>query len=125
MKLNDDPVRDRLRALGAADHVVRAGAEGLVERWRAFVEEAEGGYPFGLDDYRNELDIRSLIEETDLGKLVEREDQRMKGLLIHTDRPVWESEAAEAFWVWGYPRNASGELLQDLQAEGLIEDLKK
>jgi hypothetical protein len=34
---------------------------------------------------------------------------------------VWESGVEDAFWDYGYPRNASGELLGDLRDEGLAE----
>ncbi|HWE00244.1 MAG TPA: hypothetical protein VG345_14430, partial [Bryobacteraceae bacterium] len=65
-----DDIRDRLRARGAADYIVREGAEGLLSRWRAFVHAVETGYRFGLDDYRNDLDIRSLIEAAGLADKV-------------------------------------------------------
>ena len=78
----------------------------------------ESGYRFGLDDYRNDLDIRSLIEAVGLAPEVAGEDARLRVLLAHTDESVWSSDAADAFWVRGYPRNASGELLRDLQAAG-------
>jgi hypothetical protein len=121
----EDPVRRRLRALGAADHVVRGGAEGLVSLWRAFVDEVENGYPAGLDDYRNDLDVRSLIAEAGIDELVRQDDRRLRDLLTASDHRVWESEIADAFWVRGYPRNASGELLRDLRDEGIALDPKK
>jgi len=40
-------------------------------------------------------------------------------LLAHKSVRVWESGADNAFWDFGYPRNASGELLGDLRDEGL------
>lgn len=117
-RANDDEVREKLRARGAAEYIVREGAEGLVARWREFVHAVESGYRFGLDDYRNDLDIRSLIEAAGLGPEVAAEDARFRALLAHTDEPVWSSDAAGAFWVRGYPRNAAGELLRDLRAAG-------
>jgi hypothetical protein len=115
---DDDEIRAKLRARGAADFIVREGAEGLLARWREFVDAVESGYRFGLDDYRNDLDIRSLIEAAGLGPEVAGEDARLRQLLAHTDEPVWSSDAANAFWVNGYPRNAAGELLSDLRAAG-------
>ncbi len=44
----------------------RRGGEGLVRRWRDFVAQVEKGYPLGLDDYRNDLDVRTLIAVTGL-----------------------------------------------------------
>jgi hypothetical protein len=115
-----DEVRAKLRARRAADYIVREGAEGLLSRWREFVDAVESGYRFGLDDYRNDLDIRSLIEAVGLGAEVTGEDARLRALLAHSDQPVWSSDAPNAFWVKGYPRNASGELLNDLRAAGFI-----
>jgi len=112
-------VRRKLRERGTADHIVREGAAGLIARWRTFVAQVEGAYPLGLDDYRNDLDIRSLIAFTELDSEVVPEDDRFRKLLIHTRQAVWESDTPHAFWVCGYPKNASGALLKDLRQEGL------
>jgi hypothetical protein len=117
-RADDDEVRAKLRARGAADYIVREGAGGLLARWRDFVAAVESGYRLGLDDYRNDLDIRSLIEAVGLGPEVAVEDARFRSLLAHTEQPVWSSDADNAFWINGYPRNAAGELLSDLRAAG-------
>jgi hypothetical protein len=109
----------KLRERGTAEHIIREGAEGLIARWQDFVAQVEGGYPLGLEDYRNDLDIRSLIALTALDHTVESEDHRFRKLLIHTRQAVWESDIPHAFWVRGYPKNASGALLNDLHHEGL------
>jgi hypothetical protein len=118
-----DPVRRKLAERGAPEHVVSAGGDGLVRRWRQFVDRVEQGYPFGLDDYRNDLDIRTLIASTGLDAEVRAEDARLRALLAEAaaGRSVWDSDAPGAFWVRGYPRNARGELLDDLISEGLAE----
>jgi hypothetical protein len=117
---DDDEIRDRLRARGAAEYIVREGAAGLLSRWRAFVDAVESGYRFGLDDYRNDLDIRSLIEAAGLADKVAAEDARLRRLLTPAGQAIWSSDAPDAFWVHGYPRNASGELLSDLSAAGIV-----
>jgi hypothetical protein len=116
---DEQEVRKRLRARGAADYIVREGAEGLLSRWRAFVDAVESGYRFGLDDYRNDLDIRTLIEAAGLADKVVAEDARLHLLLTDTGNAIWSSDAPDAFWIHGYPRNASGELLSDLRAAGI------
>ena len=108
-----------LKTRGAPAHVVEAGAQGLLAGWRRFVEAVERGYTFGLDDYRNDLDLRTLIAATGLSPHVAEEDKRLRALLVHTRQPVWESDAADAFWVCGYPRNAGEDLMTDLRAQGL------
>ena len=92
----------------------------LLPEWRRFVEQVEQGYTLGLDDYCNDLDIRSPIERAGLGSEVEVEDRRLRGMLTGTDRAIWSSETPDAFWVRGYPANASGELLKDLKARARI-----
>jgi len=108
-----------LRERGAAEHIVKEGAEGLFTRWRKFVDQVETGYKLGLEDYRNDLDIRSLIAFTGLDPEVLHEDHRFRKLLTHTRQAVWTSDTPHAFWVCGYPKNAGGALLKDLRREGL------
>ena len=74
----------------------------------------------GLDDYRNDLDIRTLVAVTGLSAHVTGEDTRLRSLLVNTRQPVWESDTNDAFWVCGYPRNAGAELMEDLRALGLV-----
>jgi hypothetical protein len=40
-------------------------------------------------------------------------------MLTDREKRVWESSPAEPFWDFGYPRNAKGELLEDLKNEKL------
>jgi hypothetical protein len=119
LPLNEELIKKKLLAHGVPEHVIEGGAAGLIAGWRRFVESVEQGYPLGLDDYRNDLDLRELIAVAGLDSEVAAEDKRLRQALLPEGRPVWESDVPDAFWVRGYPRNASGELLSDLQAEGL------
>ena len=81
----------------------------------------EKGYPLGLEDYRNDLDIRAIIaraqvEDDEIHAL----DARLKRMLMATTKRVWESNEGDPFWDFGYPKNASGDLLQGLREEGLV-----
>jgi hypothetical protein len=117
---SEDEFVRKLRDRGVPDHVIQGGSKALIERWRNFVRQVENGYPLGLDDYRNDLDIRELIAFLGLDSEVAEEDERLRATLTGGDRAVWESELTGAFWVRGFPRNARGELLADLHAEGFI-----
>ena len=119
--MTDAELSAYLRDNGYPEHICRAGRDGLVERWREFVTEVERGYRYGLEDYRNDLDVRGILS---LGGLdeetrVKEADQRLAAMLVNTDVRVWES-GGDPFWDFGYPRNARGDLLRDLKSEGLV-----
>ena len=59
--MTDAEVREYLRENGYPEHIVREGRPGLLRRWREFVEQVERGYSLGLEDYRNDLDIRAIL----------------------------------------------------------------
>jgi hypothetical protein len=117
--VTDEQIVEYLRANGYPEHLVRAGRAGLIERWRRFVEEVERGYKFGLEDYRNDLDLRGIIALSGLDVEVRDLDQRFEALLINRTMRVWETAAGDPFWDFGYPQNAGKQLLKDLQNEGL------
>ena len=119
--MTEHAIQEYLRENGYPQHIVRGGRAGLVERWRAFVEQAEHGYPLGIESYRNDLDIRGILalakaEDAEVDAL----DARFKALLIGTHARVWESAPGDPFWDFGYPKNAGAELLSDLRAEKLL-----
>jgi hypothetical protein len=113
-------LHEYLRENGYPEHVVREGRAGLVRKWREFVEQVERGYRLGLEDYRNDLDVRAILalasaEDEEVLAL----DERLKPLLIAHDQRVWESAPGDPFWDFGYPRNAGPDLLDDLRSEEL------
>jgi hypothetical protein len=117
--MTDAEMAAYLRDNGYPEHVIRAGRKGLIERWGKFVAEAERGYRFGLEDYRNDLDLRGIIAMLGLDAEVADLDKRFDALLTHRDKRVWESSAADPFWDFGYPSNSGAQLLEDLTNEGL------
>jgi hypothetical protein len=118
--MDEAAIQKYLEDNGYPAHVVEAGSAGLVRRFRDFVAEVEAGYSFGLHDYRNDLDIRGLIALFGLGEEVADEDARLNGMLVDRERRVWESGAGDAYWDFGYPRNAGRWLIRELTAAGLI-----
>ncbi len=119
---NDEVVRRKLRERGVAERVVVAGAEGLISRWAEFAAAVESGYRFGLADYRNDLDIRTLIAVAGLEHepAVRDSDDKLRRVLAGSHTGLWSSDVPDAFWVRGIPCNASGELLADLKSEGFV-----
>jgi hypothetical protein len=113
-------VEEYLRENGYPEHVVREGRAGLVRKWREFVEQVERGYPLGLEDYRNDLDVRAILAQAGAeDESVKALDERLRKLLTACDKRVWESVPGEPFWDFGYPRNAGPDLLDDLRSEDL------
>jgi hypothetical protein len=118
--MTDLEVQEYLAENGYPQHIVREGRPGLVRRWREFVEQVESGYALGLEDYRNDLDVRAILrlagsENQEVLAL----DERLKAMLVSADVRVWESGPGEPFWDFGYPRNAGQELKDGLREEGL------
>jgi hypothetical protein len=118
--MTDAALAEYLRDNGYPEHICRAGRAGLLARWKRFVDEVERGYKLGLEDYRNDLDLRGLLSLAGLDSEAHDDDERLRGLLTAADTRIWESSPENAFWDFGYPANASGDLLDDLKAEGLI-----
>ena len=116
----EDPVKQFLAKRGAAPHLIAGGAPGLVQRWREFVSLVQAGYALGLEDYRNDLDLRTLIALAGIAPDVAEDDARLLALLTRTDLEIWSSDAEDAWWTRGYPSNAGPVLLEDLRAEGIL-----
>jgi hypothetical protein len=117
--MTDQEMSAYLRENGYPEHIVRAGRAGLIEGWRKFVAEVEQGYKLGLEDYRNDLDLRGIISMVGMDAEVSELDKRFEALLIERDKRIWESSAANPFWDFGYPRNAGPQLSEDIKNEGL------
>jgi hypothetical protein len=118
--MTEAEIRDYLSQNGYPEHIIREGKAGLIARWREFVAEVERGYNFNLEDYRNDLDVRAILALIGAESEVESLDERFEKLLTAREVRVWESNASDPFWDFGYPRNAGKELLADLKNEGLI-----
>jgi hypothetical protein len=119
--MTEEEIRDYLSDNGYPEYLVQRGGPGLVVRWKDFVSEVEKGYKRGLEDYRNDLDLRGIIALVGLDAEVQDADTRLEAMLIARDQRVWESGDGNPFWDFGFPKNASGYLLKGLQEEGLVE----
>ena len=112
--MTDEEMTVYLRENGYPELIIRAGRQGLIDRWGKFVAEVERGYRFGLEDYRNDLDLRGIIAMLGLDAEVADLDHRFEALLSHRDKRVWETSSADPFWDFGYPSNAGPQLLEDI-----------
>jgi hypothetical protein len=121
--MTNEEITGYLEDNGYPPHIVRGGKNGLVKRWQEFVSEVERGYRYGLRDYRNDLDLRGVIAMLGLESTVgiAEADERLKQMLTALECRVWESSDGNPFWDFGYPHNASGELLNDLREAGFFE----
>ncbi len=117
--MTDEEMTAYLRENGYPEHVIRAGRKGLIERWGKFVGEVERGYKFGLEDYRNDLDLRGIISMLGMDQQVSELDKRFEGMLVEREKRIWESSGADPFWDFGYPANAGKQLMEDIRKEGL------
>lgn len=126
-------VREFLKARGCPDAVVRGGLAGLVEEWEKTGAEVSDGYPLGLDDYLNDLDVRQLIEDAwEHASPTERRgleprlavaDERMRALVHPVAECLWgervarrEGWSAEAnWWYFSLPRRPGRLLREDLE----------
>jgi hypothetical protein len=123
--MTDDEMTDGemvayLRDNGYPEHIVHAGRKGLIERWGKFVAQVERGYPLGLEDYRNDLDLRGIIAMLGLDAEVVDLDRRFQKLLTNKDKRVWESSPGNPFWDYGYPKSTGTTFMEDIKKEGLI-----
>ncbi len=119
-RMKDEAIQSYLRDNGYPEHLVRDGRAGLVKRWREFVEQVERGYSLGLEDYRNDLDLRAIIAMAGAeDDAVHALDHRFEKMLTARTVRVWESSANDPFWDFGYPKNAGEVLAEDLRTEGL------
>lgn len=119
--MTDRDVQTYLRDNGYPAHLIREGRAGLVRRWREFVEQVERGYRLGLEDYRNDLDLRGILRQAGAeDEEVLALDERLKARLQPAQRRIWESAPGDPFWDFAYPRNAGDELRDGLAEAGLI-----
>jgi hypothetical protein len=131
--MNADPIADYLRRRRAAAHLVNAGLDGLLDRWKRTVDEVSEGYDAGLDDFLNDLDLRELLHElerevpeawTDAARdRLRAIDRRYRELVVPRRECLWGGGAARKhgwtarsnWWYFRAPREPGAELARDLE----------
>jgi hypothetical protein len=132
MMNSNDPVREFLRGRGSSPRLIEGGLAGLIESWESVVNAVEEGYPLGLDDYLNDLDVRQLLEEAlavapaserpDCAARLRRADEQMKLLVEPIHACLWGAEVAEEegwsaqknWWYFSRPLQGNPDLLAEI-----------
>lgn len=132
-----DKIAKDMLSMRSSYYVVEGGILKLIDDWKRFVIECENGYSGMIEEYRNELDGRFLIQtivddvgDNNLVESIEREiksfDERFRSLLTDTDKCIWGKPGEKKFnrikhfWYFGILKNAKGDLLQGAKDEGFL-----
>jgi hypothetical protein len=117
--MTEEQAKEYLKNRGCPERVWRYGGAGLIRRWREFVAEIEnGGYSnCCIEDYWNDLDLRELIHDIGFEVAARESDERFAAILTATNIKHWHTDRNTSydFWNYGYPKNASGYFLEDVQ----------
>src|SRR5260370_38730809 len=94
--MTDAELLEYLRENGYPEHICRSGRAGLLANWAAFVDAVERGYKLGLEDYRNDLDLRAIIALAGLDAAPD--DERLRRMLTATHTRAWGSAPGDTVW---------------------------
>jgi hypothetical protein len=125
-------VAEALRARGVSERVLSGGLAGLVASWERFAKELERGYAGGLDDWRNDVDVRDILDEAlraasadeqrALRRRVRLADTRVRKLLVPAGRCLWGAQNAlkhgwnsgRQWWYFLEPKTKNAELAREI-----------
>ncbi len=118
----EEAVRAFLRERGLADEILAEGAEGFVARWEQAARDAERErYPFGIEDWLNELDGRQVLHELQaavpgalgegLAARLDEADARVQAATVVAGECLWGDalaarmgwRPAHEWWYWRTP----------------------
>lgn len=103
----------------------------LLEKWKGCVESVEEGYPFSFYDYTHDLSLRDEIERlknsvparlrTEIQGFVEPLDQRLQFATEPARVPLGSAVyGPDRYWWLRVPKRRQGQLLEDLEREGIV-----
>lgn len=134
-----DAVRQLLADRGCPEELVRGGLPMLAEKWAAVVASVEGGYPFGLDDFLNDMDLRDAIagalavatpdEKAAVTSTVDALDRRLQAASA-ASACLWGEDVEEddgldpgrEWWYYLRPLQLNDDFAAELAAWGLLDD---
>ena len=118
-QMTDEQIKKYLKDRGCPEFVWSAGREGLIQRWQDFVAEVEKGYcpKCMIEEYWNDLDTRELIHAIGRDVEVKDVDEKFAAMLTAREIKHWHKDRRTDydFWNYGYPKNASGYFLEDVE----------
>lgn len=134
-----DAVRQLLADRGCPEELVRGGLPMLAEKWEAVVASVEGGYPFGLDDFLNDMDLRDAIagalvvatpdEKAAVRPSIDALDRRLQSASAASPC-LWGEDVEEddgldpgrEWWYYLRPLQLNEDFAGELAAWGLLDD---
>lgn len=134
-----DAVRQLLADRGCPEELVRGGLPMLADKWGAVVASVEGGYPFGLDDFLNDMDLRDAIagalvvatpdEKAAVRPTIDLLDRRLQAASAASPC-LWGEDVEEddgldpgrEWWYYLRPLQLNEDFAAELAAWGLLDD---
>jgi hypothetical protein len=105
----------------------RITADRLLDKWSHLVDEVERGYDDNIDDYRNDLDSRKLLQEAidalpaDTARRLRSEidplDAQFLSATVRTSPPPWSG----GWWAERIPRRTLGMFASDFDGFRPVE----
>jgi len=95
-----DSVREYCLKKGYARHVIAGGLEGIVADWERTVAETVEGYRLEFEDYLNDMDGRSILEEV-LAVASEEQKQNVQARIGSADALFVAHTVSSSQCVWG------------------------
>ena len=132
-----DRIRQYLRRRGCTPSIVKGGLEGLMSHWESVVAAVEEGYDLTLADYRNDMELRDVLQgaleiattddRTRAEKTLEGLDQRFRDLTLECN-PVVSEEVIEEngydpldqWWFYRRPGRPAPDFEEELREAGLV-----
>ena len=102
---------------GYSERVIEGGLRYLLDRWRSLVERLPRGYDRGIDEYRDDLDCRSIIEEAmpwlepteraAVATETEALDEQFRSATSPSAVPAMRTAADGQWWLYRFPPGLS------------------
>jgi hypothetical protein len=117
--MTEEQIKRYLRNRGCPESVWQGGTKFLAQRWAKFVAEVEKEYcpDCLIQEYWNDLDVRELIHGIGRDGEVKDANKRFATMLTSTNIKHWCTDRKTDYDLWndGYPKNATGFFLREVE----------